>query len=916
MSLAEKSESTLRLLMRALRRVLLDIEDPAVADGLPWPHLWSDDATATTPARFPAAVAERCVQACSIAFQLLTQAEENALNQHRRALEDAGRLHEDAGSWDQAFYVAQQAGIDAKTLAECLRTVRVEPVLTAHPTEAKRQTVLEHHRALYLHIVQLENSMYTRAERAELSGQIDAWLERLWRTNEIFLEKPSLADERRVVLHYLQHVFPDVLPWADRRLRAAWARAGHDPALLDGPACLPRIVFGDWVGGDRDGHPGVTADVTAETLALFRAGAVRLVDARLEILASNASLSALRQPTPPALTDRIAALQAQLGAAGRQAVERNRDEPYRQFVNLLRAALPHDQAGVFAQADQLLAELRVLRAALQTVGAGRLAVADVDPIVRLVEVFGFHLATLDIRQNSAFHDRALAQLLTVAGVPDGASFPTWSTARRRALLERELATRRPFGAFADIDGAEARAVIDVYRRIADHRARFGDGGLGALIISMTRSAEDLLAVYVLARDGGLLMRDGDTLICPLEVVPLFETIDDLQRAPAILDDYLSHPVVRASLAWRQARSGAPQPIQQIMIGYSDSSKDGGLTASMWNLYRGQSALAEAAARHGVRLRFFHGRGGTIGRGAGPVHRFIAALPPGTVGGDLRLTEQGETISQEYANRGTATHHLELLQAGTFRAAVADLSGRRARPDLRAIMERLAATSRVAYRALLEADGFIPFFRQATPIDAIETSRIGSRPARRTGKASLDDLRAIPWVFAWNQSRFVLPGWYGLGAALIGLREQDPAAFEQVVLAKREGTRWAPIHALISNAATAYMTADLDVMRSYAALVDDPALRDRLLTQILEEHARTGDALTAIYGGPLSEVRAPIERELAPRRAALVPLHSHQITLLTQWRAALRDGQDAVADRVLPKLLLTVNAIASGLGATG
>jgi phosphoenolpyruvate carboxylase len=324
---------------------------------------------------------------------------------------------------------------------------------------------------------------------------------------------------------------------------------------------------------------------------------------------------------------------------------------------------------------------------------------------------------------------------------------------------------------------------------------------------MTRSTEDLLAVYLLARDAGLLEDSDGAPVCPLEVVPLFETIDDLERAPAILDDYLRHPMVARSLRYQQHRDRAGQPAQQVMVGYSDSGKDGGIVSSLWSLYRAQSALTEVGDRHGVRIRFFHGRGGTIGRGAGPTHRFVRALPPGTVRGDLRVTEQGETISQKYANRGTASHHLELLGAGALAATAFDRAGRRDPEDLPPIMERLAVSSRRAYRALLEAEGFISFFGNATPIDALEASRIGSRPPRRSGRRSLDDLRAIPWVFAWNQSRFVLPGWYGLGSALEALHSEAPAEFERIIAAKAETEeRWPPLHYLLSNIATAWMTA--------------------------------------------------------------------------------------------------------------
>jgi phosphoenolpyruvate carboxylase len=318
----------------------------------------------------------------------------------------------------------------------------------------------------------------------------------------------------------------------------------------------------------------------------------------------------------------------------------------------------------------------------------------------------------------------------------------------------------------------------------------------------------------------------------------------------------------------------------------------------------------------VRIRFFHGRGGTIGRGAGPTHRFLQALPPGALGGDLRLTEQGEIIAQKYANRVTAAHHLELLLAGTLGVSLRDAKGRRDPERLTSAMDRLAEESREAYRALVTADGFLAFFGQATPIDVIEQARIGSRPARRTGQRTLEDLRAIPWVFAWNQSRFVLPGWYGVGSALAALRDDDPDTFEALVRAKAPEQRWAPFHYLISNAATAWATTSPSLMRRYADLVADAGVRERVLGRIMEEHERTRELLETIYGGPLAERRPRIQRLIDLRQPALEPLHAHQIALLDRWRRHREAGDEAAGEALLPELLLTVNAIASGLGATG
>ncbi|MEM1024405.1 MAG: phosphoenolpyruvate carboxylase [Myxococcota bacterium] len=909
-----RTDATLRQLMGALHRVLSRRGQQAVADALPWPELWRRASEARGEVRFPEPLAEACVQAYSLAFQLLDSAEENGIIQQRRQAEDAGDLGEESGSWLQNFQLLEARGCDPTTIAAGLRRIRIEPVLTAHPTEAKRRTVLEHQRRLYRLLVELENTMWTRAERADLERELEAWVERLLRTGEIYLQKPSLSDERRMVVHHLRNILPNAIPRVHRSLRAAWREMGFDPALLEGAAAMPRIVFGNWVGGDRDGHPFVTADFTAETLVLFRREALSFVGEYLEDLAARLSLSENRQPTPPGLHAALQLWSEALGEEGHQAILRNPEEPWRQYANLMRAALPPPEGeaapppGRFRSPAELLERLDALAEWLRSVGADRLVTVDLEPVAALVRTIGFHLATVDVRQNSAFHDKAIAQLLTLAGTEAGADYAEWPLDRRRAWLDAELSSRRPLARPEDTED-EARAMFEIHRTLDVHKDHFGTEGLGALIVSMTRSAEDLLAVYVLAREGGLLDRQGRI---PLNVVPLFETIEDLQRAPGIMDDYLGHPIVQASLDCQAELAGREERVQQVMVGYSDSGKDGGIVASMWGLYRAMDALAEAGRKHGVRLVFFHGRGGTIGRGAGPTHRFVRALPARTVQSDMRFTVQGESIRHHYANLATAAHQLELFTACALGTSLSDDVRPPDPPGLAEAMEALKVESRKAYRALLEHEGFVAFFERATPIDAIESSRIGSRPARRPGQRSLDSLRAIPWVFAWNQSRFILPGWFGLGTGLEALSRARPKDFEALVRAKDESSRWAPLHYLISNAATAFAMTDTELMGRYAELAQELAQCDALLARLLEEHDRTRAMLERFYHGPLAETRPGIHRAAVRRSEALRPLHLRQIELLRAWRVA----DEAERGQLTPSLLRTINAIAAGLGSTG
>ena len=911
----EKAKLDFEFLLECFREVLHNFGEKQLAEHLPW------EKESLPLNRLPNV--GRAVQAYSIVFQLLNMAEENSAAQLRRNLEASKGAASLSGLWGDALNHLRKIGLSETRIAEELSQIFVEPVLTAHPTEAKRRTVLEKHRELYLLLVKLENQMWTPAEREDIRKEVKAVLERLWRTGEILFEKPTVGAERQNVIHYLYNIFPSVLPMLDKRLIQAWTSAGFDTAALDDPRNFPRLCFGSWVGGDRDGHPFVTPEVTRQTLIEMRQYALRLVQHYLHELASKLSLSERFQLPIPSMTKRIAQLTELTGEKGQSATCRNPKEPWRQHLNLMIAALPpepglhgsYDEAlppGTYRHHGELLSDLDLLRDSLLAIGAGNIAKNDVSPVYRIVQTFGFHLGKLDIRQNSRFHDLALSQLMTAAGL-DSVNFPDWSEEKRIEFLNSELLSPRPFTHPDMKVGPEAETLLRCYRTLGHHLKQYGPDGIGSLIVSMTRNVSDLLVIYLFAREAGLMTTHDGGDACMIPVVPLFETIDDLKKSPDILCGFLDNPLTMRSIAYQQQKQGRKKPAQQVMVGYSDSNKDGGIIASLWNLYRAEEKLLEAGSARGIDILFFHGRGGSISRGAGPTHRFIRAQPHGSLETGLRVTEQGETIAQKYANRISATYNLELFMAGVAEARLAHREKRKNALPVKQIMDFLSEESNGAYRKLIHSEGLFDFFHQATPIDIIESSRIGSRPSRRSGKQSLDDLRAIPWVFSWNQARFAISGWYGFGTALEQLRDTQPDAFDII---RGKDFSWAPLQYIASNVATSVATVDPEIMQEYAMLVERPEPRQRILDMITAEYRRTKQLLDLLYDGSLEEKFFNVFHFIRMRQEGLSVLHRLQIDLLRKWRDHKTSGREEAAESMLPELLLTVNAIASGLRSTG
>ena len=904
----KKVDKDLDFMMTCFVEVLEQLDHKDLAGTLPW--------MGKRKLRGVQLFSYRGVQAYSIAFQLLNMVEENASAQSKRLREDKHGLASDPGSWGRALRALVDAGLTDKQIAKRLNRMRVEPVLTAHPTEAKRATVLEIHREIYKLLVRRENNMWTAAEQRAIREEIKVALERLWRTGEIYHQKPDVQSELRNINYFLSKVFPDAVVSMDLRLRQAWEEAGLDPARVEHPDSLPQIVLGTWVGGDRDGHPLVTAEVTARALNLFRSTAIAICNERLETLGQRLSLGDHLQSPPPVFIRQVEKHAAAHGEAGEAALKRNIGETWRQYVNLVRLRLPNTVGelgpGQHRTPEGVIADLLFLRETLIEVGAGRIARAELDPLLRFLRTFGFHMAVLDIRQNSAFHDKAIGQLLAATG-QDDANFAQWDESRRLGFLDSELRSTRPFLREQASIGPEADAAVACHRALVTHIDQYGSAGLGSLIVSMTRSVSDLLSVYLLAREAGLTAGGSDDAYCLLPVVPLFETIGDLERSTGIMDAFLSHPMTQRTLKARRDAGLTDGLTQQVMIGYSDSNKDGGILASLWNLYRAQQNLAAVGEKHGVRIVFFHGRGGTISRGAGPTHRFIDALPQGSIQGEMRVTEQGESITQKYANHITAVNNLELLTAGVTQNTFLHDVAVRSEAAQAKVMDRLAEFSREAYQELIRTPRFIEFFRQATPIDVIEASRIGSRPSRRTGAASLEDLRAIPWVFAWSQARFYLSGWYGVGSALARLKEEDPKGFEVI---RKNYDDWPPLRYMLKNASTSVLASNRSMMKLYGGLVTDKKLRSLFLNRILAEHNLARKMLDELSGSKLSEGRPRLRKVIALRESAIDLLHEQQVALLKDWRKKVADGDRKEADALLPQMLLSLNAIAAGLQATG
>ncbi|MCL5129243.1 phosphoenolpyruvate carboxylase [Algibacter sp. L4_22] len=847
---------------------------------------------------------DKIIQSLSIYFQLMTMVEENAATQYRRKMENQEEIYSIRGSWAEAFKLWKDQGITEKEMLQSISDTHVIPVLTAHPTEAKRVTVIEIHRELYLLLVKRENTSLSKLEQNSIEENIINLLERWWRTGEIYLEKPHIEDERANIIYYFTRIFPAVLERSDEQMKGSWIEVGLNPDKIKNPDVFPKINFGNWVGGDRDGHPFVTPSITKETLELLRKNALSLIKKQLINAAIKFSVSAITNPVPYKLSEIIKNKSKALGLQGEKVLKRNPYEPCRQYINLLIVKLENTISNNFADSNSyyksskdLKEDLKFFRDILIENGMKGLAEDLLFSLERAVSCFGFHLAWLDIRQNSTFHDKAISQILKATGEKDF-DFEHWNEEKRVTYLNKLLENHSTITDITVHYGIEADNVLDCYRVIRNHINQYGSEGIGSFIISMTRKLSDLLAVY-------FLMKETQLLNTSIKVVPLFETIEDLHNGPGILDKFLQHPttLLRASKIDHQ---------QEVMLGYSDSNKDGGTIASKWNLYKAEQKLSEIAVKNNFSIYFFHGAGGTISRGGGKYHRFLESMPTNTVNGTIKITVQGETIAQLFGNPLTATYNLNALASGVAKQTILDKQNVDSNKFPIEIMDYLSKKSFEHYRDLIETPGFINFYGKATCIDVLEKSKIGSRPARRTGTRSLDDLRAIPWVFSWNLSRITITGWYGLGNALKSLKTEKPEAFENL---KTSINNWPFLKFLVIQTETNLILSNKEMMDLYADLDEITDEREVFMSKILTDYDNCFSLIEDLFEEPATIRRKGQYDNILWRDEKLKVLHHLHIDYIKQWRAI--EGESSTEkEQILTKLLSIINSLSSGLKNTG
>lgn len=862
--------------------------------------------------------AREVVRAFTMYFHLINMAEENhrlrRIAERERASYPAAR-DESIGSAIQQLHAA---GTPESEVHALLTTLTIRPVLTAHPTEARRMTLLRHLRRIYSLVEQLSEGRITAGQRDRTTNRLYAAVTDLWQTNELRLRQQTVMDEVRSGLYYFDESIFDVTATLYRDL--------HDALRVAYPALAGEafrfLTFGSWIGGDRDGNPNVTPQIVERTLRMHKALILTKYLERVKGLFDLITSSSTMVEVAPTLAASLEHDADQFGATGQEVHERWSDEPYRQKLMFMERRLRStylrngtgwrgedlvrdmDPGPGYESPDQLLADLTLMAESLRGHRGGRIAGDALQELIWQVQAFGFHLASLDTRQHRDRHRQALDELLALRG--GNTPFSRLNEEDRVTLLEAAIENPGPLPDSISLSAA-TRETLEVFRTVARMQEEMGTAAIHTYIVSMTQEVSDVLAVLYLARLAGLFDPAGDGGIprSTLRIVPLFETEEDLTRAPSIMARLYGNQVYRRQLeAWHNQ--------QEIMLGYSDSDKDAGYVTSNWCLYRAQQNLTRQARESNVCLTFFHGRGGAIGRGGGPLPRAILGQPAGTVNGRIKVTEQGEVLFTRYANPGIAHRHLEQVINAVIRVSSPALMPASTRvAGWEAEMDDISAFASRAYRSLVQDDpSFVTFFDEGTPLRSIMRLRIASRPPRRgEGSLRLEDLRAIPWVFAWTQSRFGMPGWYGLGTAL-----QTAIEGGHLSELQRMYEEWPFFHWLIDAAQISLGKADLQIAEDYTTLVSDPSIRKYYWNRLREEYSRTIQAVNQVAGQERLLGNWPVlQRSIELRNPYVDPMSYLQLRALRE----VRETPDGPTGDLLRSIIdYSVAGIAAGLQNTG
>lgn len=859
------------------------------------------------------AAAEQVSRAFTAYFELINLAEEQQRVRVLRQREKEVHPRPVPESIAAAIATFHQHGLDEFHLQDLLNRLHIELVFTAHPTETRRRTVLSKLRRIAHALTELDERNLLPSEENELLQRITAEVTSLWLTNRSRTAQLSVTDEVKTGLYYFEIALWDVVPQVVEAMRQALARYYPNVKLPPG-----WLTFGSWIGGDRDGNPFVTAEVTAETLRLHRGLAVEQHRKQSRLLQRALTMSEQLAPISPRLQAALATAESDDHRVA-MLQERYPNEPYRLWSAMLTADLADASRGDMVARlkgessrplrlrtrQDLTSRLLLMQETIEETGMEDAAAADLIPLCHQAQIFGLHTARLDLRQYSDVHTEFLAELCQQLGLED--QFSRRSAAERADRLTYLLQQSPPdLSVITDLTptSQELHLLLQMVRR---GMAFYGRELIGPYIISMTHGVEDVLAVLLLTYWYQINLA-ADQQQDWLPIVPLFETREDLEAAPAIMADLFTHPVYGRHLT-RLNRE------QTVMIGYSDSNKDAGYLTANWALYLAQETLAQCGRDHNITLTLFHGRGGTIARGGGPANRAILAQPPETVRGRIRITEQGEVIGERYGHPAIARRHLEQVVHAVLMASspLREVGPITPEPEWRQAMEMLSAAAYQAYRQFIyETPDLLTYWQQATPIAEISQLRIGSRPSRRASQATFTSLRAIPWGFSWMQSRHVLPGWYGVGTALAAYA-QTP---EQLATLQTMYRRWPFFHAVLDNAQLALAKADMGIARLYADLVEDTGVREQIFGEVQQAYQETVDWLLRVTRqDELLENDPVLQYAVRQRNPYIDPMNYIQVNLLRRLRS-LPDPESEEANSLRQIIFLTIKGIAAGLRNTG